>query len=522
MVASDSRHKDLREAEVTEINPSDLEAIYESVSDFSAESIAKIVQAHQLPYLSETFASIEHASGYVDGFVIRQYLYQTIKFRSFNLVSPFSGHSVESKFSIALYNKSTFVFFDDFSVAIGHLGMGFPIMALIIPKERLFLKIIDNFWGVKEEQLPAVAKILTRFAETVEEKPNKLYLLSGDPNFAHHAWNHLSALQGVVDCGLAKFPAQLVSTHEPLGPTPELFPELAHWNNYQVPEWELEDINKRGQMILPVGGSFIKKTLVDRVLRHVEMNPKSEDALRILARTRSANGPVLWMSVRSRNRTAINLNEALIELGKHFIKHYPQGLIILDGHSVVCDFDSNPGVDKPAQLETVKSDKEAAEEIAKALATKNGGMPPVELAIGLEISESIYLAQLAGFYFCHHGTVQHKIGWFSSCPGVIHSNVRTTGMDLAPAMKGQSEIADLPVYVPIELIGETDSVDLGSDLEKLLRVENYRFSDIPGLIQFTGDLIDTKLGRQSEKSPLRRKIGIKLKQIINSLKGAAT
>ncbi|WP_213779814.1 hypothetical protein [Caballeronia sp. dw_276] len=476
-----------------EIHHSDFEQSYASVTDLSEASIADIARTHQIPCLAGALASIKELSAYVDGFVVRRYLYETLQFGSFNLKSPLDGRLVASKSSIFLANKNTFIFFEDFVVGVGHVGMGFPIMALIIPQKALFFKIVDDFWGIKEEQFPAVARILRSFAEDKGDDSRELQLLSGDPNFAHHAWNQLSALEAIVDCDLAKFPAQLISTHEPLGSTQSLFPELAWWNNYQVPDWKLEVVNKKNQMALPLGGSLIQKKLVNRLLRFVESNPKSANTQRIVFRAKNAMGPILWMSLRTRNRTASNLNEVIIAIGKRFLSDYPGGFIILDGHSIGCDAETNPGIDRAAQLEVVNSDMRAAEEIALAFAETGERPSPIELAIGLEISETIYLAQFAAFYFCHHGTVQHKIGWFSSCPGVVHSNVRTTESAPAPYVKGQSEVADLPVYVPVKLISEIVSTSSESDVENVLKRENYRFNDVPALVRFTCDLIDMKL-----------------------------
>jgi hypothetical protein len=41
---------------------------------------------------------------------------------------------------------------------------------------------------------------------------------------------------------------------------------------------------------------------------------------------------------------------------------------------------------------------------------------------GLGVLDTITLAQLADAYFCHAGTVQHKIGWTANRPGLIHGN----------------------------------------------------------------------------------------------------
>jgi hypothetical protein len=43
---------------------------------------------------------------------------------------------------------------------------------------------------------------------------------------------------------------------------------------------------------------------------------------------------------------------------------------------------------------------------------------------GWGILDSIAIASLATCYFCHVGTVQHKIGWTTDVPGIIHANRR--------------------------------------------------------------------------------------------------
>ncbi|MGJ3703123.1 glycosyltransferase [Variovorax sp. AFSI2.2] len=464
-------------------DPGNLLKRYTTIVDLDEKRVAELSDCHGLPKLAESLENINFSSAFVDGTCIRRYLADCLQQGSFEIICPRSGRRIAAEFSVVLRDKSTFVIFDGLVLGIGHLGLGFPIMAIIFPEEGLFLKLIDDYWGVQERHLPMLADVIS----AMRPGPSKgITLVSGDANFAHHAWNQLSVLQSIVDGGV-KCTAQLISTHEPLGPMPKLFPELSHWTMHRVPDWELEHINQFGKMVLPLGGTFVQQRLVERLLHFAVTLPKASEIESLFSRVEKYEGPILWMSVRTRNRTALNQTEALIEIGTRFLSICPTGSIILDGHSFADDLATNPGYAPAAQREVVTEDLQVAHIVANKLRSEKGAHVRVEFAVGLTISETILLAQYATFYFCHHGTVQHKIGWFTSCSGVVHCNRRTTQALPAHYVKNQSEIASLPAYTPLELIDAPDHIQSEEALQQALKTENYRFVSIAAIGDFVVD-----------------------------------
>jgi hypothetical protein len=93
------------------------------------------------------------------------------------------------------------------------------------------------------------------------------------------------------------------------------------------------------------------------------------------------------------------------------------------------------------------------------------------------------LSRCANVYFCHHGTVQHKIGWFTPVPGVVHCNRAMLAATPAVWVAAQSEIAVPPLYLSPDIIGDADdTAGTGSEFAHLLRHENYTFMNIPAAV----------------------------------------
>lgn len=483
-------------------DPSNLCKRYTTIVDLDEKIIAELSDYHQLPKLSESLESINLRSAFVDDACMRRYLLDCLQQGSFEIICPRSGRTIAAESSIILRDKSTFVIFDGFVLGIGHLGLGFPIMAMILPEEGLFLKLIDDYWGVQERHLPMLADAISN----IRHGPGTgITLVSGDANFAHHAWNQLSVLQSIVD-GEVKCSVRLVSTHEPLGPMPNLFPELSHWTMHRVPDWELEHVNQFGTMVLPLGGIFIQKRLIERLLRFAATLPKANEVASLFSRVENHAGPILWMSIRTRNRTALNQVEALVEIGARFLSACPTGSIILDGHSFADDLTTNPGYDQVAQREVVTDDLQVAHIVANRLRSARDAHVRVEFAVGLTISETILLAQHATFYFCHHGTVQHKIGWFTPCPGVVHCNRRTIEALPAHYVKSQSEVASLPAYAPLELIDAPDKIQSEEALQQALKTENYRFVSITAIGDFVAGEMEKHWGTLTKGRTMQNQI----------------
>ncbi|SEM25887.1 hypothetical protein SAMN05518845_11948 [Variovorax sp. YR750] len=448
-------------------------------TDLTQGHLAALALRYSLPHLHESIRSIQLASDFHVPRTLRRYLFDAIQTSSFEIVSPLDGRPYSAKYSVVLGgDKTTFVFFEGFIVGIGHLARGFPLSALILPAQRLFLKIVDDHWAVRHEHLEQLAEQLHHHPISAPPEPG-VALLSGDANFAHHVWNQLPSLQAIVEhCDLSGT-VEIINTHEPLGSITQMFPELARFSPRHVPDVFLEQVNATPKLRLPVGSIFIPAKLISRLLVAFNSRAPSEQEIALRLRIAAHRSTILWLSIRTRTRAPTNQAQVLARIGCDYLSRNPDGLIVLDGHSVPEDFIENITHDKPAQRKLVEECSAIAAEVACKIIAQTSRSESVVSAVGISIAQTILLAQQATVYFCHHGTVQHKVGWFSSAPGVVHCNRRTLQVtDLGKYIADQSEVAEIPLYLPHDLVEsptEFESEDAASSADI---AENYYVNDI--------------------------------------------
>ena len=470
----------------------DLNLPFTIESNLTQENLNVLARNLSLPHLNETIRSIQFASDFYIARVLRKYLYDAIQQGFFEISSPLDGHCARSGHSIVLNDKTTFVVFDGFIVGIGQLAQGFPLAALILPAQRLFIKIVDDHWAVQHRHLESLVEVLQKHASEAPWEPG-LDLLSGDPNFAHHVWNQLPALHAIIQHCDLKSSISLINTHEPLGPIRKIFPELVTMPSRHIPDVYLEQINAVKKLRLPIGSTFIPRSLVDRLLSTFNSYPRSRAEIELILRVMAHQSTVLWLSIRTRNRTPTNQAQVLVQIGCEYLARNPDGLIVLDGHSLADDFLENITYDKSAQRKIVEEGSALALAIANAITAQTSRPESVVIATGIQISQTILLAQRATVYFCHHGTVHHKVGWFSPAPGVVHSNKRTLEtLALAQHMKDQSEVSTLPVYMHPELVDSPTRIESEDATDNEQKAENYRIVDVDKVSKVVLGLLDAK------------------------------
>lgn len=462
-------------------------------TNLTQDRVAVLSECYSLPHLQESIRSIQRASDFYVPRALRRYLFDAIQNGFFEIVSPLTGRASAAKNSVVLgEDKTTFVFFEGFIVGIGHLARGFPLCALILPAQRLFLKMVDDHWAVRHDHVEQLAEQL-RVHSLEAQFETGIDLLSGDPNFAHHIWNQLPCLQAIIEhCDLGDG-VQIINTHEPLGSIKLIFPELARLMMRHVPDVFLGNVNAVPKLRLPIGSTFIPKRLVNRLLIAFNSREQSAQELSLRLRVAGHRSTILWLSIRTRTRVPTNQVEVLAKVGCDYLSSNPDGLIILDGHSIPDDFTDNITYDKPAQRRLVDECSSLAAEVASAIIARTSRLDSVVPAIGISISQTILLAQHATVYLCHHGTVQHKVGWFSATPGIVHCNRRTLQVaGLGRYIADQSEIADTPIYLSHDLVEsptEFDSEDAASGED---RAENYYINDVGEVSDTVMRLFDPK------------------------------
>src|SRR5205807_2246066 len=113
-----------------------------------------------------------------------------------------------------------------------------------------------------------------------------------------------------------------------------------------------------------------------------------------------------WISVRTRNRTASNQVAFLSEVVRVLLRGFGPSNIIFDGHSFSMDLETNSDIYIEPLKNTISADQAEIQEILKDLQGSLSQEPMTNIiqAVGLPILDSIFLAQFADFYVCHHGS----------------------------------------------------------------------------------------------------------------------
>ena len=308
---------------------------------------------------------------------------------------------------------------------------------------------------------------LARFMQKLAQAPVKLVTVPpwtemprsavvGFPHFMHMLWNELPALDRLVSAGLpgGTLPAvfSIAVQHEPFGPMPELFPELAPWMQplryEEVPAW-----NAAHGLVLGLGSWSVTRETQDRVLR-VARRYTSAEALAQQAAFKASYDPVFWVSVKPPKRTVSDQPAMLAGLIRILRAEYPGAGFILDGASLPWDFPGNPNYPPWFHSNSQAAVGESGVIISTILAMLDDGREHVVVLNGLGACDEAAWGGTATFYVCHGGTMQNKIGWLHRIPGFVHSN--TAFMQSIRA--APSPVVDAPTchYASTDLIRDDD------------------------------------------------------------------
>jgi hypothetical protein len=447
----------------------------------SGEKVRVFAKKHGLPYLSEFLQSIALAQQGSQERKVRNFQVNLITRGCFEVICPFTGVVLTTGSSLLLNDKSTVFGFarsSKFLVCVGDLSQGYPICAVVFPGLRMVATLVASDWGFLDRHLEEFFEAQRKCGWVPCSARQQLKIITGDANFAHHAWNQLSAFQELTERG--RPPAmQLIVTQEPFGPIREIFPEIDFSKVDYVPDTGLHGLNNEGAFLSPIGANFIQALLVQRLILVAER--RSSVAYREMSTwLASCNGPILWISVRSRNRTPTNQVDLLASLARAFLLAAEDSVIIIDGFSISDDFQRSPPYHQNAARAIINEDIAVAEQVREKVGHRLSQR--MLTAIGLSISDTILLARRAALYFCHHGSVQHKIGWFTSAPGMVHANLAVLESSPAKWVAQQSEVATEPTYIPSSLLRNTEEKGNVSELNHLLHHENYKLN-VEGTVQ---------------------------------------
>jgi hypothetical protein len=159
---------------------------------------------------------------------------------------------------------------------------------------------------------------------------------------------------------------------------------------------------------------------------------------------------------------------------------------VLDGFSRPNDYTSNEDYPKAAIEHTIAQESAVVAALLTRLRQRAGGrvLDRVHPAIGLDLLTSIHLAANCHAYFAHHGTLQHKLGYFTRVPGLVHSNPAILAIDRAGTHRHVTEDIGVVEYIDGAMVQDIAGVHRG-----LHPSNNYRFTDIPRLVSVFRDFI---------------------------------
>jgi hypothetical protein len=291
-----------------------------------------------------------------------------------------------------------------------------------VPHANLLLKWDVVKGGVERVHIKLLKSVAGGYPS---ESSNGLpVILVGHRNFAHHLWNELSALERLLnDDRLPNPRPKLIIGREPLGALDTIFPELRCWEIDRSRVDRGRAYNEPGTLFVNLGGYRISSTLRQRIVQHAEALTGAEiNSLRKDIREHCS--PVFWLSIRTSNPTFTNQREVLVAIARVVLANYPTCCVVFDGFSLPEDWENTNGEVRhfyTSSASEARLEIDGLIESIRRVCETNSAQKLVN-AGGLRVLESISLAQLADTYFCHLGTIQHKIAWTGNMPGIIHGN----------------------------------------------------------------------------------------------------
>jgi hypothetical protein len=367
----------------------------------------------------------------------------------------------------------------DLLLAASRVGFGQPLTAVVLPRHRIVAQVGGADWGVTAERAERAVALFAAhgpecWADTLlEPRPSPL-LVTGDANYAHHIWNQLGAVAALLDGGGA---FEIAVTHQPIAPLREVFADRPGLRIHRVTPDTLPTLDPMQMLPFPAGGMVVTAAARERVRRIAERQA-AESARRFLGKMQDQGRRPVWLTLRLQ-RTALNQLGALSELAGALIAD-GRYAVVLDGYSRPQDFATNPAYDKPAIDRGIARERIFVDALVKAIERRIGApaRDAVLSAVGWDLLDSIFLAGHCAAYFANHGTLQHKIGYFTKVPGLVHANPAILAINRAATHTHVIEDSGVVEYIDGSLVEDAPAaggVPLHAD-------NNYRFTDIPRLV----------------------------------------
>jgi hypothetical protein len=449
-----------------------------STAEFGAELWAL---CRQVPLLDQVLCELDalHSPRRAEDRALRNHHRDLARTGQFSLKLPDSGAALHSGPSVMLEDKATVFGVQgrrDLLLASSRVGFGQPLSAVVLPAQRTVVAVRGARWNLDAAGgARAMALFDAAGLDWASPAPGAPVVVLGDRNYAHHAWNQLGALAEILRHTGA---ARVLATHQPLGPVQDLFADFPGLHVTPLPASALPGLDPNHVLPFAPGGVVVLPQVAARVRALAEL--RASAAVRgFVARAAQAGRRPVWLTVRVREKTAGNLAEALAALCV-FLLNSGQFAVVLDGFAVPEDFAANRDYDNAVAHRMIAREQSFAHALCGMVQAQAGeaAMAFVHQAVGGGLLDSIFLAGRSAAYFAHHGTLQHRIGYFTSTPGLVHASPGILRWDRAATLRDVAPGGGAAEYVSPGLVA--DIVPPGGQDGHPDNL--YRFADIPALV----------------------------------------
>lgn len=343
-----------------------------------------------------------------------------------SVMDPFSGRMCQAIDSWQALGRNCYLFLgqDPFYLISG--GSGSKALCLYIPRRELVLDFrsglnrlladatFSNTMSGVVSRLAQLHHLHNRaLAEPPPQGPRKIVVaMQRAQNFAHHYWNYYTGLERLVLAGLAANVSRVqFASSEFFGPIERLYPEFAGRVETLTDQPSFDPCPfSREELLVTVGGYAIPRTLLERVRRAMRALPTPPGVAD--PDLHAGAWPVVWIGMRTGDKAWTNQENDIPALIRALHAAYPDLLVLLDGFSY------------PVGRDEITQQWTGAMETLRAVAERvraASGMPDrVVDMVGNTLRESVLWAERVDAYIAPVGTTQHKIGWFTTAPGLIY------------------------------------------------------------------------------------------------------
>lgn len=267
---------------------------------------------------------------------------EALKKQQLSAICPVTGKTIYSNKSIlAEANQPIFYRFSEsaeiFYLAIGRAALGYVKLYLYFPRLNTIAFFNEAGWSRNEiNQFRAFIIANWQQVSAYFNQPGSstAAALVDSLHFAHHLWNCLPGVNKIVKPDNLGCVRKLIVTAEPLGSIDQLFPEL---NPALIDRMLTKSlpaaILKNNLFVIRPGGRTISCDILERVDR-VAREMCKHSTLVGASDFRKSRWPILWVSIRTGNRTWVSQAESIARIANELFKEFPSLGLIIDGYSI--------------------------------------------------------------------------------------------------------------------------------------------------------------------------------------------